>query len=78
MWILLYVLVILFFWFSEEAEYGEGKWIKKEKIEVQERKNGRKKEYNHSENEIVTQTWDLSKNLHDPMFRPEVLHTKSA
>ena len=24
-----------------------------------------------------SQTWDLSKNLHDPIFRPKVLHTKS-
>ena len=26
---------------------------------------------------IFLQTWDLSKNLHDPIFRPKVLHTKS-
>ena len=26
----------------------------------------------------TTQTWDLSENLHDRIFGPKILHTKSA
>ena len=73
---------------EEEAKYLEERAEKLRKLELDKSEKLRKiKLYFQSKilpgscdkcDKIFRQTWDLSKKLHDRIFGPKILHTKSA